>query len=212
MNKLSIVIPAYNEEGTLEKVLKDCQDLGDVEIIVVNDASTDKTHEIIQNANVREIKNEKNLGHGRSLVRGLKATTGDRILYLDADGQIKPATNFNFISGYRVHRQDKFFRKIVSFILKMVIFVRHGYWIKDANCPYKIIFKPELELLLSHLPENSLIPTICMSILARRLKMRVLEIPVEHLPLAKPRKGFLQSLNKKSLTMFYQAFKEVWNI
>jgi len=215
----SIVIPAYNEEDNLEKVLEDC--LGafglEAEIIVVNDASTDKTHDIIQNSftgvNIKEITNAENLGHAKSLLKGLMAATKEKILYIDADGQIKPdAMDFNFISGYRVHRQDKFFRKVVSFILKMIIWIRHGYYIRDANCPFKIIDKRDLYYLLSHLPNDCVVPTICLSILARRLKFRVCEVPVEHFPLAKPRKGFLQSLNKKSLSMFYKAFKEVWNI
>jgi dolichol-phosphate mannosyltransferase len=209
--KLSIVIPAFNEEKTIGDVVKDCvkQSPGS-EIIVVNDGSTDDTFKILYKLPVWIINNKKNLGHAKSLIKGLKEATGDYVFYTDADGQIKPSSlDFDFIMGYRVDRQDKFFRKVVSFILRVVIFLRHGYNIKDANCPFKVIRRSSLRFLLLHLPTNSVIPTISLSILVRKYGYRVWEVPVTHYPLQSPRKGFLQSLNKKSLEMFWNAFWEI---
>jgi len=191
--KLSIVIPAFNEEKTIGAVID--------EIIVVNDASTDATLKILTN--------KKNMGHAKSVIRGLKKAKGDYVLYMDADNQIKPESlDYDMISGYRIHRQDKLFRKIVSLILKVTIFLRHGYIIKDSNCPFKVIKRPQLALLLKSLPKDCIVPSICMEILARRMGMRVVEIPVYHFSYEK-REGSLQSINKKSMTMFWKAFLEV---
>ena len=192
--KLSIIIPAYNEEDTIADVVK--------EVIVVNDASTDKTLKILTNL--------KNKGHAETVVRGLKSAKGTYVFYEDSDNQMKLSTlDFDLISGYRVHRQDKLFRKVVSLILRLVIFVRHGYYIRDANCPFKVFKRSSLRLLMKELPKGSIIPSICLEILARRHGMKTVEISVEHYPYVKKRTGSLQSVNKKSLTMFWKALLEV---
>jgi hypothetical protein len=61
------------------------------------------------------------------------------------------------------------------------------------------------------LKDNSVVPSISMEILARTYEMTTLEIPVDHYPYIKERKGTLQSLNRKSIKFFWEAFKEVWN-
>jgi len=214
--KLSIVIPAYNEEKTIETVIRDWNTFFEKpEFIVINDTSTDETTWILdcltglKNFDVHHYKNEQNLGHARSLIKGLGLAGGEYVLYTDADNQIcSDSIDFDLISGYRIHRQDKLFRKIVSFILKVTIFLRHGYIIKDANCPFKVIKGSSLTFLLRYLPKDCIVPSICMEILARKAGMKCIEIPVEHFPY-KNRTGSLQSINKKSLTMFWKSFLEV---
>ena len=191
--KLSVVIPAFNEEKTIKAVID--------EIIVVNDASTDATLKILTN--------KKNMGHAKSVLRGLKEAKGDYVLYIDSDNQIRPdSVDYDMISGYRIHRQDKLFRKIVSLILKVTIFLRHGYIIKDSNCPFKVIKRASLAILLKRLPKDTIVPSICMEILARKAGMKCIEIPVYHFPYEN-RTGSLQSINKKSMTMFWKSFLEV---
>jgi dolichol-phosphate mannosyltransferase len=222
MKNLSIVIPAYNEEKTIYTVLDQLHGFFcniDFEIIVVNDASTDKTLSILKKYQketlyLKILNNKENLGHARSLLKGLKAATGEYVLYMDADNQILPTlypSIYFLTSGYRIHRQDKLFRKIISFILKMTILIRHGYYIRDANCPYKIFQRDCLRFLIDWLPENCVVPSIDLEILARKEGMSTVQFPVEHQPYEN-RQGTLQSLNKKSLTMFWNAFKEVWSI
>jgi glycosyltransferase involved in cell wall biosynthesis len=201
------VIPAYNEENTIGDVICSLSE----DVVVVNDASTDKTEQIARKHGVTVLTNKKNMGHAKSLLRGLRAAKGEYVFYLDADNQIRMISlpyNHDLVSGYRVNRQDKTFRKIVSFILKMVIFIRHGYYIRDANCPCKMFKRTSLKVLLGDLPKNSVVPSISLEILARKHHFDVLEIPVTHYPY-KNRKGTLQSLNKKSLIMFWKAFWEV---
>lgn len=87
--KISAIVPAYNEEKTVLNVLYAVEDAAIVdEVIVVNDASTDRTPRLVQaldNPNVRLITLYKNRGKGGALKEGIAASTGDVLLFLDAD-------------------------------------------------------------------------------------------------------------------------------
>ena len=218
--KLSIVIPAYNEEENIESAVRSiARHFKDAEIVVVNDCSTDKTLQILEKLQ-KEIKdllvltNEVNSGHGTSVVNGLMAATRDYILYIDADQQIE-LSNFlcspklDFISGYRVDRKDKPFRLVITRILKFTNLVRHGYYIKDANCPFKIYKRSSLRMMISFLPKSRVIPIACLEVLARRYHFKTAEIPVLHNEYHASRVGFLQTINRRSIAFCWAAFKEV---
>jgi len=94
-HKISLVIPAYNEEELIERAIKTSANslsgiAGDYEIIIVNDASSDRTGQIVDryaqvNPNVKPIHNKNNLGSGKSLFIGLKSVRYDFILTNFAD-------------------------------------------------------------------------------------------------------------------------------
>lgn len=96
LKKLTIVIPAYNEEKTIQKVIERVKkaDIGPLEreIIVVDDASKDKTREIVNGlSGVRLIAHEQNRGKGGAVKSGMRAATGDIVLIQDADLEYDPA-------------------------------------------------------------------------------------------------------------------------
>lgn len=95
--KVSVVIPVFNEESTLERILDKvrCADvLGlDIEIIIVDDCSTDGTSEIlsrITSDSEKVIRHSKNLGKGASLRSGFSQISGDVVIVQDADLEYDP--------------------------------------------------------------------------------------------------------------------------
>lgn len=87
---ISIIIPAYNEADSIREVLEDIRKgfaLYKVEILVIDDGSTDQTAEIAEKGGVKVIRHLHNKGYGASLKSGIRAAAGQFVLFMDADGQ-----------------------------------------------------------------------------------------------------------------------------
>jgi len=103
INKISIIVPAYNEESTINIIADKLLNLYLInnikkEIIIINDCSTDNTEHLIQNiiqsnplAEITYIKHEKNLGKGAAIHSGIKNATGDYLIIQDADLEYDPS-------------------------------------------------------------------------------------------------------------------------
>ncbi len=115
--KLSIVIPAYNEEDSIDDILKRCLDartvlmrdagLSGVEVVIVDDGSRDKTRERAARwPDVRLVVHEKNKGYGAALMTGFRASSGDLLSFLDADGTCDPLAFTDLIMALRREKAD----------------------------------------------------------------------------------------------------------
>ena len=95
MKKISIIIPIYNVESYLNECLESLQkqSLIDIEVIMINDASTDNSGIIAEKFSVEDdryiyIKNEISKGPGGARNKGLKVATGEYIFFLDSDDKV----------------------------------------------------------------------------------------------------------------------------
>lgn len=103
MQKLSIIIPVYNEKNTIGELIRQVKAVNlsniEKEIIVVDDGSTDGTREILKNiSGIKYIFHEKNLGKGGAIKTGFKNATGDILIIQDADLEYDPQ-EYNKILG-----------------------------------------------------------------------------------------------------------------
>ncbi len=133
MESVSVVIPAYNEEETIEEVVKDALKnlsilVKDYAVVLVDDGSKDKTGKIIdqlskKNKKVRAIHHKKNQGFTGAIKTSLKSGTKDLIFLAPADGQfnfkelgafIKAINGYDCAVGYRIKNEETFIRKFNS--------------------------------------------------------------------------------------------------
>ena len=153
---LSLVLPAYNEEGNIEFVIRRAIDVlsgivDSFEIIVVDDGSKDGTPQIIdrlaiEDSRVRPI-HQPNKGYGGALTTGFEASTGDHVMFMDSDRQfdivdiqlLAPfVTRFDVVAGFRMERSDPIHRRINAEVFNIVVRVLFGVHMRDLDCAFKI--------------------------------------------------------------------------
>lgn len=113
MQKLSIIIPAYNERSTIKEIIQQVKSVEialDKEIIVVDDCSKDGTRDILKTIpDIRYIFHEKNLGKGGAVKTGFNNATGDIVLIQDADLEYDPADYVDLLAPILNGRADVVF-------------------------------------------------------------------------------------------------------
>src|SRR5688500_3126312 len=89
--RISIDIPAKNEAAGLRELLPSLHALiGDAEILVVDDGSSDDTPAVCAAAKVKHLRHHYSMGNGAAIKTGARAALGEVIIFMDADGQHKP--------------------------------------------------------------------------------------------------------------------------
>ena len=164
---LSVIIPAYNENGTIDKLLDASLDLArdnNWEIIVVDDGSTDGTAESVQqradSKNLKLLIHKRNRGYGASLKTGIRASNASRIATIDADGQHDPSDlirlfplldEYELIVGTRTNPfHSPLYRMPGKWILKWLADYLSGQKIPDLNSGFRF-FRTDLIKKYLHL-------------------------------------------------------------
>lgn len=151
MATVSIIIPAYNEEGAIAPVLQALKQLPiDAEIIVVDDASTDGTARIARENGAHVVSHAMNGGYGRSVKDGVMVASTDVIILTDADGTYPIdhipllLKRFNdgvdMVVGARQGKEyrESFFKSIARRFLKGIVQFATGHRIPDVNSGLRI--------------------------------------------------------------------------
>lgn len=166
---VSFVIPMYNEELNIEHALDAAVEAlakyaGDYEIVIVDDASTDRSPQIVaeraaEDPRIRMIRNATNRKLGGSLKAGFQAATKDVVLYMDADLPFDPdvlgralramhVTGADVIAGYRLDRTIEGFRRtLYSYVYNALIGVLFGWPHRDINFSFKVMKREVLEAI-----------------------------------------------------------------
>jgi len=105
---VSIVIPLYNEEKSIRKIINEVPDHNWIEIIVVDDGSLDNSVNEIKKSKreVKLIKHNNNRGYGEVLLNGLRTAKGDIIITIDSDGQHNPNEIYTLIKPILENKAD----------------------------------------------------------------------------------------------------------
>jgi glycosyltransferase involved in cell wall biosynthesis len=162
--KVSIVLPIYNEEKNLPILYNELKEVlerlnNSYEIVCVNDSSKDKSLEVLKtlslkDRNLKVINFNWNCGQTAAMSAGIKHSSGDVIIPMDADLQNDPKDipkfltkineGYDVVSGWRKNRQDfTFSRKIPSYIANKLISYITGTKIHDYGCSMKA-YKSEI--------------------------------------------------------------------
>lgn len=154
---ISIVIPAYNEAESIPRLYQEIDAAAsasewDIEVIFVDDGSTDGTWAAIEalaqrDPRVRAIRFRRNFGKAAALDAGFKEARGDRVVTLDADLQDNPADvprllskleeGYDLVVGWKRRRYDPWHKVIPSRIFNWMIGVVSGVRLHDHNCGLK---------------------------------------------------------------------------
>ena len=200
-NKITIIIPAFNEKNNITKIIKKVNsDLNfEKQIIVIDDCSTDGTAEIIKNLkNIdKAIFHKKNLGKGAAIKSSLSYIKGDIIAIQDADLEYDPIDlnmlinklitgDTKVVYGSRVLHKKRYnqsvfisnFRTFASLLLTFVSNLLNNQNLTDAHTCYKV-FKKEIFLRLN-LQENdfAFCPEVTTKISLMNEKIK--EIPISY--------------------------------
>jgi glycosyltransferase involved in cell wall biosynthesis len=226
MDKLYIIIPAYNEEMNITEVAKEWHDVvvkisSESRLIIIDDGSKDNTCKVLENLKDELLQliviSKQNSGHGATILYGYNYAlnnNADYIFQTDSDGQTLPSEfwkfwecrdNFSAIIGCRNHRQDGFSRVFVSKVLKGVLWCIFGLNIPDANTPFRLIKNNTLKKYISKIPVDFNLSNIMLSVCLVKYDEIIKFIPITF----RPRQGGINSINfKKIVKIGRQAVKD----
>ena len=219
---LSIIIPCFNEEKIISQSIKKIDDWSkskdfEIEILIINNASTDNTDEELRKASEIfgiSVLNENKKGKGYAIKKGLAEVINSKVLILDAD----LSTDLNAFDEDWLKKNELLIlgsrslgdeigtprkRKFSGYILNLLIRNLFNLNIKDTQCGFKYISSESLKSITEDLSFGGFIYDLDLILLAINRNIDVLEIPVTYTF----NKDSSVSLIKDPLVMLRDLFK-----
>lgn len=216
MKQISIVVPVFNEARNIEKLYREIRSVCkknryEYEIIIVDDGSTDDTHQVVSRLSpVKYIRLRKNFGQTAALDAGIKHAIHKYIVPMDGDGQNDPGdiptmvdyleeNRLDVVSGWRKNRHDSLIKRFVSQGARLLrrMLIHDG--IHDSGCTLKVYKKECFDNITLYGEMHRFIPALL------KIKgFKVGEVVVNHRPRMTGRtrynwkraiKGFLDMLS-----------------
>ena len=204
--KISIIIPVYNEEETIEKLVKLLvNELSDIslekEIIIINDGSKDNTgqkiRELKNRYNFLYIKNKTNLGKGAAVRKAINKVSGDYILIQDGDLEYNPKEIKKLVKVLMENSSKKkgvavfgkrenlfngrhFIYYLGGLVLTIIISILSGTKIKDSYTGYKII--PANFIKKINLKSNGFEFEAELTMKLIKNNIKIIEVPINYQP------------------------------
>jgi len=194
MEKISFVIPVYNEEENLPKLISEIEAVApdlcaNYEILLVDDGSSDGSLAVIQqyaeeNKRIRCLSLVRNSGQSAALSAGFQAAGGDVIITMDADLQNNPADlrkmiklygEYDMVNGWRFARQDTWSKRVASKIGNAFRNWLTKETIHDTGCSLKVMNATMLKQIRIYRGSHRFLPT-----LMRLEGAKVIEVKVSH--------------------------------
>lgn len=237
MDKLYIIIPAYNEEANIEQVAEEWYPLveqyhgnGESRLVIIDDGSKDKTCEIVRELSEKYpmlcLITKPNSGHGATVLYGYEYALqnhADYVFQTDSDRQTdaeefhkfwKLRKDYAMVIGDRNKRQDGLSRIFVTKVLKLVIKICFGVSVVDANTPFRLMESRTLRENVKLIPKDFNLSNVLLSVIYAKKQQ-----PVKYIPITfRARQGGVNSINfhkiikiGKSAVHDFRMINDSWN-
>jgi glycosyltransferase involved in cell wall biosynthesis len=199
MTSLTVSLPAYNEAENIGPMIDLVRDkvaplVDDLEIIVVNDGSSDQTAEIVRQISavdprVRLIDHVVNMGYGAAVRDGIWAATKELIFVTDSDRQfdlgelarfLPRIAQADMVVGYRQARSDPWYRRLFGHGWSWLVNLLFGYTARDVDCAFKLFKRQVIETI--RVESGGATFSAEFLVRAKRAGFKIVEEPVSHYP------------------------------
>ncbi len=221
--RISVCMPAYNEEENLPEMIADVVRVmqarcADFEIVVTNDGSKDRTGEVLEELarrypQLRPVHHEVNQGYGAAVYTAFSHATKEVIFFTDSDRQfvleeidrlLPHLETADLVVGYRAPRRDPFLRVLFGYGWSALVTLLFGYVARDIDCAFKLFRREVFEAVGPSIRARGATFSAEWLVRAKRAGYRIVEVPVSHLP---RRAG---SPTGARLDVILRAFRELW--
>ena len=224
---LSIVIPVWNEEEAIQSVLDEAVEARQhiprdeprvrrVEVLIVDDGSTDRTREIALRCGEVRVISIPHAGYGAALKAGFSAAEGDLLAFMDGDGTCNPRLfgrlsvkildgEADVVNGNRLHRDSRmpFVRSFGNRVIGKTMSVLSGTYVQDA-CTGMRVFHRSLLPRMESFPEDLSYSPALTALVLFAPDLRIAEVPIDY----RERLGKSKlSLVRDTGRFFREAFK-----